>query len=117
MYYAAGSLLTYFAVSYSRAYDKSDGPSDAVMAEYLNREAVEKQIEDVIAPGNKQTETWLNFNLESGFLTNYAEFMSRIENEEKTFRPPGTKVHEYRIYNGNADTPVEEDIVYEIYEV
>ncbi|KND02790.1 histone acetyltransferase catalytic subunit HAT1 [Spizellomyces punctatus DAOM BR117] len=89
LYYAAGSLATYVGISYDNRRESNGS----------------QQPDDIMA--------LLSEKLPPGFAVDYDEFMQTVQEDEKTFVPFGTKIHEfdsdgdvsYEVYKCNFKTP------------
>lgn len=88
MEFAAGSLYTYFGVSYDEKF-KADG---------------------IVAP---DIETPVLNKLTKEYTSNHEAFMKQVEVDRLKFRPLGDKVHEYT----RVDRETSEEQVFEIYRV
>ncbi|KAL2913179.1 histone acetyltransferase 1 [Polyrhizophydium stewartii] len=80
LYYAAGSLFTYLGFTYSARI--GEGASKRI-APGVQPQDVVRMMSEKIPPG---------------MTHNYDEFVKRVQSDETTFRPMGTKIHEYQAH-------------------
>ncbi|KAI8580779.1 hypothetical protein K450DRAFT_235937 [Umbelopsis ramanniana AG] len=83
LYYASGSLATYFHLDYA---EKFQGvASSSSEAEPLAADDIEGKLREFIP---------------HDYMTNYDRFLEKVKEDEASFRPLGEKVHEYSLNDG-----------------
>ncbi|KAG2184807.1 hypothetical protein INT43_000720 [Umbelopsis isabellina] len=82
LYYASGSLATYFHLDYSEIFQ---GVSSSTAGEELRADDIEGKLREFISHDYK---------------TNHDQFTEKVRQDAKEFRPIGEKVHEYSLKDG-----------------
>ncbi|KAI8319899.1 acyl-CoA N-acyltransferase [Martensiomyces pterosporus] len=99
LYYAAGSLSTYFHVEYKK---RVDGMETSLPMQ-LKSDDVDTPMREVLS--------------KAAICNSAEEFAERVSRDTREFRPLGKKVHEYRRDDTQGDAGGSNgDVVYEIYD-
>ncbi|GAB5588337.1 histone acetyltransferase 1 [Umbelopsis nana] len=83
LYFASGSLATYFHLEYSEKFQGVSSSSSG--GDTVTADDIEGKLREFIP---------------HDYTTNYDQFIDTVKEDEKSFRPHGEKVHEYSLNDG-----------------